>query len=258
MSKRGAGEGHSGGGGHDAAGMMRWLLTYADMITLLMVFFIVLFSMSRVDLKKFQGLSKALRTSLVTGGSGLLTGQGVSLGQADASAGDTGQGSTPEGLELWGEDLAGVLSEDNQSGDIKVYSSERGIVISMQGSVLYASGSADIESGAEPLLHDLAQALGKLKNYIAVEGYTDDVPINTPMFPSNWELSTRRATNVVRYLIEREGLKPERFVAVGYGEYRPQKPNTSEANRARNRRVDVVVLRSTPVYNLGRELKPVR
>lgn len=264
MARKRGGDGHGGGGGgHDGAGALRWLLTYADMITLLMVFFIVLYSMSQVDSAKYQELQRSLQVALSSGSIIQFQEQPIHTntpgpGKAPSATGE-GLGNTKEDpLELLGRDVATALNELVKAGEIRVSTTERGTVISMQGSVLYALGDAEIRPGAEPVLHEVAQALARVPNSVVVEGYTDDYPINTPQFPSNWELSTRRATNVVRFLIEREGLAPQRFSAAGYGEYRPLFPNNSDANRAKNRRVDIVILKTDPGLNVGKELAPKR
>ncbi len=248
MSRRKGGGDHGGGGGHDGSGSMRWLLTYADMITLMMVFFIVLYSMSMVDAGKYAGLQRSLTQAFLPGGTLL----------AVKTTPDTGPGGmAPERdvLEVLGEDVAQALAGLTEAGEVKIIYNERGIIISLQGTVLYALGDAEIRPGAEPVMHEIAQAISRVKNYVAVEGYTDDIPISTAQFPTNWELSTRRATNLIRFLVDREGLSPDRFVAVGYGEYRPLFPNTTAENRAKNRRVDIVVLKTAPAINVGRELK---
>lgn len=223
---------------------MRWLLTYADLITLLMVFFVMMYAMSKVDAGKFDAVAGALRAIL--GGNAIIETKGLA-----------GPGGMLEGkaLEAMGEEVAGGLAGLAEKGKIRVFDSERGIVISLQGSVLYASGDAQVRPEARQILDVIAGAIRDINNHIAVEGYTDDVPINTPNFPSNWELSTRRASNVVRYLVEEKGIAADRFAAVGYGEFRPIYPNDSEFNRAKNRRVDIVVLKIAPTLNLGRELK---
>lgn len=221
------------GGDHGATGMMRWLLTYADLITLLMAFFIVMYAMSSLDVGKYRALAQSLRGALV--GNSF-----VELPLAGT------QGAEPGSLEAVGREVAGALAEMGLEGQGAVFRTERGVVISLYGAVLFDLGKADIRPEAMPVLDRVATALSRLPNYVSVEGSTDDLPINTALFPTNWELSVRRATTVVRYFVERHGLDPRRFLAVGYGEYQPMFPNDSEANRARNRRVDIVLLSHSP------------
>lgn len=117
----------------------------------------------------------------------------------------------------------------------------RGLVIHLPEFLFFASGEAQIRPEAEPLLDRLAEILRKIPNHVAVEGHTDNRPINTPQFPSNWELSVHRATSLVRYLVEKDHLDPARFAAAGYGEFAPLTGNDEEPGRRLNRRVDIVI-----------------
>jgi chemotaxis protein MotB len=125
--------------------------------------------------------------------------------------------------------------------DIRLMITGRGLVIHLPEFLFFASGEAQIRPEAEPLLNQLADILRKIPNQIAVEGHTDNRPINTPQFPSNWELSVHRATSLVRYFVDKAHLEPTRFAAAGYGEFAPLAPNTDEAGRRLNRRVDIVI-----------------
>lgn len=212
--------------------MMRWLLTYADLITLLMAFFIVMYAMSSVDVGKYRALAHSLRGALA--------------GNSFVELPLQGTAAEPDSLEAVGQEVAGALAEMGLEGQGAVFRTERGVVISLYGAVLFDLGKADIRPDAIPVLDRVAEALARVPNYVSVEGSTDDLPINSLLFPTNWELSVRRATTVVRYFVERHGLEPRRFLAVGYGEYQPMFPNDSEANRARNRRVDIVLLARSP------------
>lgn len=246
MAKRRGGEGHGGGGGgHDGAGAMRWLLTYADLITLLMVFFVIMYAMSNVNQQKLAALAGSLSIAFNQGGGSVVPMPGTG----------TGLGGTGNALEQAGEEIAADVQGLAETGQIRVFENERGIIVSLQGTVLFDTGSAEIRPEAKRVLGTVAKTLKGLRNYIQVEGYTDDVPINSAMFPTNWELSTRRASNVVRYFVEEQGLPPERFGALGYGEFRPLYDNSTEAGRAKNRRVDIIILRTAPTLNLGKELK---
>jgi len=212
--------------------MMRWLLTYADLITLLMAFFIVMYAVSSVDVGKYRALAHSLRGALA--------------GNSFVELPLQGTAAEPDSLEAVGREVAGALAEMGLEGQGAVFRTERGVVISLYGAVLFDLGRADIRPDALPVLDRVAEALARVPNYVSVEGSTDDLPINSLLFPTNWELSVRRATTVVRYFVERHGLEPRRFLAVGYGEYQPMFPNDSEANRARNRRVDIVLLARSP------------
>jgi len=242
--KKGGAEDHGGGGGHDGGGSLRWLLTYADMITLLMAFFIMLYSMSILNLNKFRQVA----ISIKSGFGGLVAGQGRSV------LGSTGQfGVNPSPIE---GDTTGVpfrmvqqierfVKEKELSKLVKLRVEERGLVVSLVTSeILFAAGRADLSPKARSILREIGRILLQAPNPIQVEGHTCDLPIASNTYRSNWELSTARATNVVRYLIEKVGLPPERLSAAGYADTKPLVPNTSEPNRSINRRVDIVILRT--------------
>jgi chemotaxis protein MotB len=237
----------------------RWLITYADMLTLLMVLFIVLFSMSTTDAKKFFALKASLQQAF-----------NVDVLRGDESktlSGDAGsafvsqmmnQPLTKEVIAMTGRNtpdphLVQSLSElrsaaeqipvpSESSGHVEVGASREGIVISLSGNLLFDSGKSDLKPQGLVLLDTLAERLKKMSNEIRIEGHTDNVPIATPLYPSNWELSSSRAITVGRYLTEHNGIAPARLVAAGYGEYRPVVTNDTREGRARNRRVDIVVL----------------
>ncbi|MHB9144823.1 MAG: OmpA family protein [Symbiobacteriia bacterium] len=224
---------------------MRWLLTYADLITLMMVFFVIMYAMSKVDQQKFATLAGSLSSAFNQAAGGSL------LPMPGAGA---GFGGMADSLEQAGQDIAAEVKDLVDSGQVRVMENERGIIISMEGTVLFDTGSATVRGESKQVLQVVAKAIKGLSNYVQVEGYTDDRPINSAAFPTNWELSTRRASNVVRYFTEEQGLPAERFAAAGYGEFRPLYDNTTEAGRAKNRRVDIIILRTAPTLNLGKDL----
>jgi len=219
----------------DHENLERWLLTYADLITLLLAFFIVMYSMSQIDAKKFGKMSKAL--------SGVLKGGGAAIKKGDEIGTAPGKGVMKIGhLVSIGKNIE---EKFNRRGDDKLVSAElneRGLVIHIMESALFKIGSADLEPKARMILDIISIQLKEVRNHIRVEGHTDDIPINTARYPSNWELSSARATEVVRYFLENSGIPPNRISALGYGEYRPIKPNNTIENRAQNRRVDIVIL----------------
>ena len=137
--------------------------------------------------------------------------------------------------------MESFTSEDEQTGGVSVHQSREGITISIWGNILFDSGKASIKTGSSHMLESLASTLVRIPNDIRIEGHTDNIPINTPLYPSNWELSTTRATSVARYLASLE-VNEKRMGAVGYGEFRPIVDNDSREHRARNRRVDILVI----------------
>lgn len=223
----------------DKENLDRWLLTYADLITLLLAFFIVMYSFSRVDAHKFREVSKAL--------SGALKGGKNQVVKDEDKIVFPGSGVFKIGHlnrigQLIENKFLKVQEETGQEPKVSTEITERGLVIHIMESALFRMGSAQLEDQAKATLDLIAEEIINIPNHIRVEGHTDDIPINTSRYPSNWELSSARATEVVRYLIDSYKLAPDRLSALGYGEFRPLRPNNSFENRARNRRVDVVIL----------------
>lgn len=232
--------GNGGGGGHDS-GMMRWLLTYADLITLLLAFFVIMYAISTADQKKFKQLKSSLQTALGTTGAGnniIMEYSGNT--PIDAAVADIQVQENNEFKDIVKNIQAGVADPRN----VAFYIDERGLTIRFLDNVLFDIGKAELRPDSTNLLDAVGQALKSNHNYMRIEGHADNLPINTLLFPSNWELSASRSIAVTRYLIERHAMDPKRLSSLGYGEYRPLYPNTTEENRAKNRRVDIVVLRS--------------
>lgn len=224
-----------------------WLITYADMVTLLLVFFVLLFSFSEIDVQRFRTILSAFQASL-----GVLEG-GVQVMWDDTAVQGTSEFDL-EALDLVRPELAAQLRDvyfglqafvagRGLEGAVQLELTERGVVVRFADRVLFDLGRAELKPEALEILAQVAEVLKDVPNPVRVEGHTDDLPIRTERFPSNWELSTARATNVIRHLIEEHGFDPRRLSAAGYGEYRPLVPNDSMENRALNRRVDIVLLR---------------
>lgn len=228
----------------------RWLLTYADLMNLLLILFIILYAMSQVDVAKFNQMAASFREAFGGASSGSIVtmgGGGNSLLQLEAIAPSPIIPSRLEDAQMQAvkETVSDLIKRGNLSGEVEVSIQERGIVISIKERVLFSPGNANLEEGSKKILQDVGNSLLSIpNNHIRVEGHTDNDPINTPQFPSNWELSSARATNVLRLLVEKSGINPENISAVGYGEYVPKAPNTTYENKAANRRVDIVILKS--------------
>ncbi len=221
----------------------RWLITYADLITLLMIFFIIMYTISNINSKKFAQLSASMTEALLGQNSGYILGDApgpLMIPDSTAAGGRTELASMRKAKE----EIEKYIEKQGLKSKVEVSQEERGLVISLKEALLFNKGSAQITPPAREVILKVGQVLSQLPNNIRIEGHTCNLPIHTAQFPSNWELSTARATNVVRFLVTEVGIKPEKLSATGYGEFRPVAPNTSEANRARNRRVDIVVLRS--------------
>jgi chemotaxis protein MotB len=273
------------GGGHEG-GDERWLLTYADMITLLMALFMVLFSISSVNISKYQVLQHALQKAFI--GGVLDGGKGTQSGNPTRITGvqtATPSGSVDSSFEIFTRTLVGsgvgskggsaaqakaASAEQNTlvevqrrienyavkhglAGDISTSISQRGLIIRLlTDNLLFESGQATLESKATPLLTRVSKLLLSMHidNPIDIEGNTDNVPISGGAFPSNWELSTGRATAVLEFLIH-HGVSPAHLAAVGFADQNPVAPNSTAAGRALNRRVDIVVIRSNSTSSSG-------
>ena len=239
----------------------RWLVTYADVLTLLMVLFIVLFSMSVVDKNKFEQLRMGLEEqfgtgpSLMDGGSGLqddsVTPEQIALDVKAAVAALNEKKQRDSAVQAESSDLEQVQRQITESlaakglaESVRFRIDERGLVVTIvTDQVLFELGSADLRPAGRTVLDGIGPALVPLSNPVTVEGHTDDLPINGGRFESNWELSTERATKVLRYLIDSSGLPPARMSAAGYADTRPIAAN-DPATRGANRRV-VVIVRAT-------------
>ncbi len=245
------------------AGQERWLVTYSDLITLLMIFFIMMYSMSQIDANKFRAIAESLNITL-GGGSPKLeiadSPSGPSLIEKGSPQDNSATGEEPDkntqqsssgnidAETLTIENIKAKLDKFAKENNIQTLIvstiEERGLVVSIQDTLLFESGSAEITPNASTILKKISTVLSATSNYIKVEGHTDNLPINTARFPSNWELSVLRATNVVQILVKQGGINPNRLSATGYGEYRPIADNSTVDGRSANRRVDLVILRT--------------
>ena len=218
-----------------------WIVTFSDLMSLLLTFFILLYSMSSVSEAKFLEASQSLQMALNGrgGGTTILTDSTSIVEEPPASP--TEEVINPEIEELY-EKVTGYVEENDLTSKVSVEMDKDGVYVDIQESVLFSSGSADVSEPGKQTLSVLAELVNSLKNDLVVEGYTDDVPIRNSTFSNNWELSSGRAISVLRYLSEQEKVDPKRLSAKGYGEYTPSVPNNTDANRAINRRVNIVIV----------------
>jgi chemotaxis protein MotB len=220
----------------------RWLITYADLITLLLAFFIMMYTFSKQDAQKYEEVSENLR-SIFTGGSAILksgTG-GTSLINPTSRTGNPGA-EVRRQLENQIETLP-KSTEDHRG--ISILRDERGLVIRILDKAFFDEGKAELRVNAQEALRRLVPIIRDSGMPVRIEGHTDNVPINTGEFKSNWELSVRRATEVVRHLIERYDFPPRKISASGYGEYQPLARNDTAENRALNRRIEIILLNAS-------------
>jgi chemotaxis protein MotB len=244
----------------------RWLVSYADFVTLLFAFFVVLYASSQVDKRKVGMLALAIQVAFQQMGVFPASTTQVpidsskpmpfSIAQAIESTERTASlarvSSRPEGspgtgvengdLEQLQRELETELAPEIARKEIAMRREPDGLVISLREIGFFQSGSARMMQASEAALDRIAGMLGKHSYRLRIEGYTDNTPIHTAQFPSNWELSTSRATEVVRVFIVREGFSPDRLSAAGYGEYHPLASNLTVDGRSANRRVDILIL----------------
>jgi chemotaxis protein MotB len=243
----------------------RWLVSYADFITLLFAFFVVMYAISSVNEGKYRVLSNTLEAVFadparsknpiqigeISRGQGELTAEpgtpetAVSLIELPDAPNRPPQ-ATEEDIRTineLSEQLNSALTELIESEDVILKQGEDWLEVEIKSRVLFQSGEARLEREAVPVIGQIADILGSAGNPIQVEGFTDNNPINTSRFPSNWELSAARAASVV-HLLDRYGIQPDRMSAIGYGQYKPVADNSTEAGRQKNRRVVLVILGS--------------
>lgn len=221
----------------------RWLLTYADMITLLMAFFIVLYAMSQLDVSKFQQLRIALANefsnpNLINLLEPAPEGAGADDGLYQGDEFQSGDDQEAALNELYHQ-LAAFISQYNLEDKVLLNRLESGISLSLQEVILFDTGKAHIKPEGRPYLETITDILLNLNNPVVIEGHTDARPINTYQYPSNWELAADRALTVLHFM-EDKGMDPARLQIAAFAEYQP----VDEHDLSRNRRVDIIILRN--------------
>ena len=234
----------------------RWIVSYADMVTLLFALFVVLYATSDANPQKLQ----AVRNSID---------QAFSIGVLQGSNGaspifNSGGGLTPSISEIKSKNLAALnetLSEfskaNNLEGKIQIRSDADSITISLADNLLFDSGSADLKPGSQDVLLEVAEALRGLPNEMRIEGHTDNIPVNSVDFATNWELSAARASRVLRFMREQGSLTGNQLFGAHFAETRPIADNTTPEGRALNRRADIVILYPT-IEELNKSLSGTR
>jgi chemotaxis protein MotB len=238
----------------------RWLISYADFITLLFAFFVVMFASSQVDKSKSKQMSDSVREALenggvtatikqILGGTVNQKGQGNAKMRGPGGPEKTGQerevkGSVPAAAELLPslQLLSQELQEEIRGGKVQVRLEPRGLVISLLQAAFFPSGGDTLDPNSFSSIAKVAAVLHDLPNPLRLEGHTDSVPIHTPRFRNNWELSVARSITMLDVLSSRFEIPTERFAVAGYGDTAPVASNDTEEGRARNRRVDIVIL----------------
>lgn len=215
-----------------------WMTTYGDMMTLLLAFFVLLYSFSTLDANKFKMMIEGLQGKL-----GVLTGGKTISSAPMIEGGLNSQRSGTQQLSNLNTKVEEYIEDQGLENEVETKITDKGLTVRFTGKVLFDLGEAMIKENAKEILNQMAKFIKTVPNDVMVEGHTDDLPISNSKYPSNWELSTARATNVIRYFIENDNIDPTRLSAAGYSKYKPIVPNEDWENRMKNRRVDIVILR---------------
>lgn len=242
----------------NATNTERWMLSYADFITLLMIFFIVMYSISSVNTGKYKQLADSFKT---TAGQTIIgkdtttpINQQTSIidlnnteAAATVAAAETAAAAAAlehNTLNALKKKLDAYLAENGLKNTVTTSIDDRGLVVSIEDTEFFDIGKAVIRPAASKRIIAIGKILKQVVNYMKVEGHTDNIPISNNEFSSNWQLSTGRAANVTELLISAVGIPPEKIAAVGYGQYRPVASNSTEVGRSKNRSIDIIVIDS--------------
>jgi chemotaxis protein MotB len=250
--------------GHGGGGSERWLVSYADFITLLMVLFVVLYSMSQVDIERYKQLANSLRSAFL-GGAVRIVDPGID--QSGGSGDNEEKTAAPivipgipkipvSSQEVAGQ-LTALLTSSHLGGVVSVQNNIEGVLISLSEQLLFAPGSAELQPEAYVVLDTIAKMLQSVDNEVRIIGHTDNSPPSDSRYRSNWELSLARAMVIAKYL-EHEGVSPDRLFVAGRGEYKPIFPNDTPEHRALNSRADIIVVYpvSNDVVNMNLNIMP--
>ncbi|TYQ14900.1 UNVERIFIED_CONTAM: chemotaxis protein MotB [Acetivibrio alkalicellulosi] len=249
-------------------GAPEWMVTYSDLVTLLLTFFILLFSMAVIDKDRFEQVASSLRSAFLSNSDGEMfdhnKGKEIisitdSIQSSDLIESNIGnitdinnegrvtggkeddEAEKTKGLEEFVREIKQYILDMELDEYVTVLDEKTQVILRIDSVILFDLGRADIKREGETTLKKIGELLNDFDAEVAVQGHTDNLPINTHLFPSNWELSTRRATNVVLFFVEESRVNPIRLTATGNGEFRPIAPNDNAKNRQKNRRIDIVI-----------------
>ena len=220
-----------------------WIATFSDTMTLLLTFFVLLYSFSTVDAAKFKQIASSLQ-SVLTGETGKsILDFNVKNGEVPL-VGEPVPTTTPSNnTEDIYKKVQSLIKEKKLEGTLSIKSDSRGVIIQLRENIIFESGKAEIIDKIKPVLNSINVLLSTLPNDIVIEGHSDNIPISNSEYKNNWQLSSSRALNVLEYFVSIKGqTQPKRFKSVACGEYQPSVPNNSDANRALNRRVNILIV----------------
>ncbi|MGE4274376.1 MAG: flagellar motor protein MotB [Desulfitobacterium sp.] len=235
-----------------------WLVPYSDILTLLLALFIILFAASQIDQKKYESIMAGFNSAFTGGQSVFESTSEMNINITDDNAGKNNEQITTETEKLAQgrlreeQDMMAIkakidqyIGNNNLTAQLETKITEERLIISIRDYALFDSGSAMVKPEAQKMAFIISDILREYPNYnIEVAGHTDNLPINTPAFPTNWDLSVQRSLNFMKYLLQSGNLDQSRFSSIGYAEYRPIASNDTEAGRAANRRVEVNIIRN--------------
>jgi chemotaxis protein MotB len=231
-------------------GMPAWVMTFADLVTLLMVFFILLFAMGSIEDEKWRLIKESLKSAL---GTDVLPEAGTRQGldvmtmevnEESINAIDAVGARVSKEIEEIASEVEEFVYKNKLAGQVEVSSDERGAIITISDMVLFPSGKARMSREGTKVINQVFELLRQFHYDVKIEGHTDDTPIHTARFPSNWELSASRAADVARMFVE-SGFPPENLSIEGLAQFRPKLPNNNAINRATNRRIEIVYQRGS-------------
>jgi chemotaxis protein MotB len=249
----------------------RWLITYADLITLLLVFFIIMYAMSKIDVSKYTVLAQSLNLQFTKGDTLIPAGKGISgqITPVSGTAETEGDGKSDQSqssknnvsinqekdekdkkekeLQELLQKINDYIIEQKLQTQVSASNTERGVAVTLNDLFLFDLGKADLKPASFPILQKLASLFPTLNSTISIEGHTDNLPLapGSPLI-DNWGLSGARSLSVLRYFKNTAGLDDSKFISTGYGDTKPKAPNDSMDNRSKNRRVEIIVLRNDP------------
>ena len=237
----------------------RWLVSYADFITLLFAFFVVMYALSTVNEGKYRILSDSMASAFRNAPINAASDRPIvvmppipAAQKAAAKSPDAVKQKQREKMRNVAKDILSVMAPLIEQGKVRVLETSRGVTIEINDSILFSPGQALLHPALVKAMRAIAEVLAPTDFPITIEGHTDNVPINTPQFPSNWELSAVRATTVLRLFAD-SGVAGERLTAIGYADTRPVEPNVLADGRARNRRVTILI--DSMVAEKGQEVE---
>lgn len=227
-----------------------WLLPYSDLMTLLLALFISLFAISQTDQKKVSDLAQAFSSAFNMGGPSMFDKMGPNPGRraempSDEDLGNSAYIQENQSLEQAKKEMDEYIDQNQLSDQLSTELTEDGLLIRIKEKALFPSGSAELVGQAQNIGPVVAGLLASVPERVVISGHTDNVPISSAQYPSNWELSSQRALNFMKYLLSiNPKLQPQRFSAIGYSEYRPIADNSTEEGRTKNRRVEILIARN--------------